>query len=1399
MGCRSHAQRSRLVELGRRPLSDSVCIAREVEKIRIVVTATLEELSGTTKLTEWTPSGRVPAGFAARAVILGRDEGQLALEVVVLGASPSASMSREALGALHASRLGRRVTPVVVAAERDGQTWLFGPNAQAAAVGPLPTDQAQRMLQSALDEPSGIAARHRLAAIYSAIEGTQPSAGGDHLPGIANGGLFATHELRYGVRQRPDWSSACETAGALLPLRRDALIEALGYTAQQAAAHALILTVEGVVPRAVAVLLDEEESFDGDSHRFSVSPVAYAVSIAQKHELPWVLVLRGSQLRLYPARAELGVGRKGLAETYFEVDLALVTEETAGYLSLVFSATALGDGGTTAEILASSAQYAVALGERLRFQVYDQIVPRLSLAIAAQLPALGHELDRTGLDLAYRLTLRVFFRLLFQAYAEDRKLLPFGENPRYDRNALNTLAHDLVEHPDETFDPESTTLWDDLTQVWRVIDKGDKAWSVPPYNGGLFGSDPELAPEGALLERIGVANDVMGPVLRAMLVDTDPENVTGAIDFRSLSVREFGSIYEGLLESNLAVADTDLVLDDKDTWVPAGEGESLDPERSAPRGSVYFHNTSGQRKGTGSYFTPSFVVEHLLEGALDPTLDEHLARVKKLLDEGDQAGAADLFFDFRVADLAMGSGHFLTAAIDHLETAMAAFLADNPIPGVTNELRHLETAARDAAGPDAPDPEPSSLLRRQIARRCVYGLDINPIAVELARVSIWIHTFVRGLPMSSLDHALVCADSLTGVATVAEAVEALDPTSSTGQMSIFGPAITETLEDAKVLLADAAAASEATKAQALQSTEAAIAARQAALPAKLLFDAVVAARLGLLHPNLLADPEQLRSSAAESETAAAVHAAAPAYFPYHFPEVFLRDNPGFDVVVGNPPWEKLKVEEHSWWNLRFPGLQRGASQTEKNALIAQYRRERPDLTAEFEATQDRVRATAALVSAGPFHGIGATDIDLMAAFAWRYAHTVRSLGSIGVVLPRTAFAGSAGEQWRRHLLASGDIVDLTVLLNAKHWVFEAVHPQMAISLLAFRAGGSTPHTVTLRGPFASLQEFASAANREPPVATFSVTDVERWSGTAAFPLLPDAASLPVFALMRTHPDLGTADGEWTFRPLTELHTTKDKKFYDFNLDDPDPSHTLAVWTGRTFNLWGPEVGTPYAWADPEVVVPFLDERRRSQSRVRSSAFSEMSIEWLGDSRTLPVKHPRIVFRDVTKWDNARTMLCVLAPPDVTLVHKAPYLLKMVGDASDEAYLLAVLSSIPFDWYARRFVELTMSYSLLNSFPVPRPIRTDRRRVRVVEISGRLAAVDDRFDEWAAALDVPVASVTDASTKDDMIAELDALVASLYGLSSEQVEHVFATFHRGWDYGPRLEKVLGFFDALDATE
>ena len=470
-------------------------------------------LNGKSKIAWVRPDG-CPAGFETFEVVVGNsDTGGMALEIAIAKWSKNEPPTREALTRLHTLRTNKRATPVVLIIEFDsGGTLVFGPNTASAPVGPLPIEQTQRVVQAALDEPTVIAARNRLAGLVQSIDSTS-------MPGVKNSGLFANHELRVGVPQRADWGAACSASIPMLPLKGKELIEKLGFQAGQFGAHALLLTGAGPKAEAIAVLLNEREAFDADSPRFTVSPVAYGLNMAEKQGVPWLIMVRGSQIRLYSSRKDFGVGRKGLAETFFEVDLPQLTASNSGYLQLIFSAKALAEGGTTYEILKSSSQYAVALGERLRDKVYEEIIPELSVSVADALVDNGYEMDAVGLDLAYQLTLRVFFRMLFQVYAEDRKLLPYGENTKYDRNAIKTVAKDLAENPEQIFDENSTSLWDDLAQVWRVIDSGDKAWGVPAYNGGLFASDSELSEHGAILKDVHITNDVMGPVLRALLLD----------------------------------------------------------------------------------------------------------------------------------------------------------------------------------------------------------------------------------------------------------------------------------------------------------------------------------------------------------------------------------------------------------------------------------------------------------------------------------------------------------------------------------------------------------------------------------------------------------------------------------------------------------------------------------------------------------------------------------------------------------------------------------------------------------------------------------------------------------------------------------------------------------------
>jgi hypothetical protein len=153
--------------------------------------------------------------------------------------------------------------------------------------------------------------------------------------------------------------------------------------------------------------------------------------------------------------------------------------------------------------------------------------------------------------------------------------------------------------------------------------------------------------------------------------------------------------------------------------------------------------------------------------------------------------------------------------------------------------------------------------------------------------------------------------------------------------------------------------------------------------------------------------------------------------------------------------------------------------------------------------------------------------------------------------------------------------------------------------------------------------------------------------------------------------------------------------------------------------------------------------------------------------------------------------CALVPANVFLVNQAPYLLWPRGDERDQAFLLGVLSSLVLDWYARRFVETHLNFFLFNPLPMPRPERSSRDWQRVVHLAGRLAAVDDRFDEWAEKVGVECGPLR-ADDKQDYLHELDSIVVHLYGLTEKQLVHLFETFHKSWDHSPRLEATLRHF-------
>ena len=1076
-------------------------------------TAGSQILSDTGDLSEyrsnWTAGGELPDGYVK--LTLFTQPVPNGLEVAVV---ESAKASRKSeLEEIWRKRKGGRASPVLVVAVPAGAVAVPPTNLQFTLCGlekqtstiyqTLPPEQVQILLANAL-----AASDHHSATNYltSKLQQLQD------IPGLRNQGLLATHELEHGVPKRPDWDTATRKALEILQERDESLLTSLGFSIKPHNERINILTA-GNRQTAVAVSLRRDEPFDLRSSQhslFEISPVATAAQVAERHNLKWMILTRGPEIRLYSSKTEVGVGSGTREEKYLELDLELLPQKQAGYLHLLFSADALSEDGSLHETVSNSSQFATELAARLRDRVYDKTVPQLAEAVARQISGDPSEKSLEG---AYEQVMHILFRLLFVAYGEAKDLLPLRANPQYQHHSLTEIAKlmlDARKNDQPPWDNTQTTLWPNVVQIWEAIDKGNSAWGVPAYNGGLFSTDPNASPPGAAIARmLPLTDQEFGPALEALLIDKTPDGGPGLVDFRSLSVREFGTIYEGLLESRFSAAPTDLTLNKKNLFVPAEQGDMVE----VPEGGVYFHNRSGARKSSGSYFTKAFAVNHLIGHALVPALENHTERLDELLESDGPEAAAKAFFEFRCADIAMGSGHFLTAALDKIVEVLSKYMDEHQLPQITQELDSLRAASEEAIGDTSLSESITyeALLRRQVARRCIYGVDKHAVAVELAQVALWIHTFIPGLPLSNLARNLVCGDSLTGVGSVDEVVQELEPDHSPDKPSLYRQQIEGHLNAGKDAHEKMAANPEATIEDVEESRQLSAEMAEKVLIATMQFDLVSASRAGVIDIEGF-DEDTIKANHSRKEVQDALDWLRPAHFPALFLEVFWGDDPGFDCLLGNPPWEKVKVDSHAWWCQHLPKV-RGLSVGKMNQAIENYALERADLQQQYEDAIAEKNRYSSVLKKGVFD-LGSGDTDLFQAFAWRFWQLSKEGGTCGVVLPRTALQGKGSTPWRQAVIRNGTFSDVTVLVNNAAWVFDDVHHSYSIALASIEKSGLTGGGLRLSGPH---YNYGSYSNREISIVEVAVSEFQTWSDSMAFPNIPSSQALATFRKLRLHP------------------------------------------------------------------------------------------------------------------------------------------------------------------------------------------------------------------------------------------------------------------------------------------
>jgi hypothetical protein len=1193
------------------------------------------------------------------------------------------------------------------------------------ALGPLSADGPLRLVASddllrVLERLPALPRLHAVRELAEELDRLDRTG----VSGLQVKGLGTEHLFKERLRGSTRWPRL-EGLAAGLPAEWRALLEALGYELERLPVRGFVLRHEGRRVAIVRPLADPAAFAKLDPE--GRPPEGVLIADCVNEQVPYGLLVSGGRLRLFDAKPASG----SAVARYLELDAAALTDEDRPLLGLLAPEYLAEDG--FAGLMREARDFGSKMRERIDKAIRQDVLPVLGRE-------LGRWAEREGIDVTddrrraelEAAALTFVFRALFLLYAESAGHLPMSHEA-YRPHSLTQIVREAHE-TERQLGARSTALWSRIQLLVRTLREGNPAWIVPAYNGALFAADGF---EGAaVLERAAIPDAALGPALAALGID--PETQTG-FDFSGLEIGHLGHIYEGLLSLRLSVADRAYRYDARRDRYVAADGEAeIEP------GDLLWLTDEGGRKGGGVYYTPEALVRHLVRRGVVPAFEAHLERVGELA-RTDPEAAARRLFEFRVLDPACGSAHFLVAVVDELADLVAQFLGRTPLPAVRRELDDLRAGAGETYGIGIEDV---ALLRRLVLKRCVYGVDLSPMGAEIAKISLWLASFVPGLALSYLDHNIKVGNSLIGVA---------------GESGFFGFALdkfTQAIEGAKKASAELLAIQDRTPDEVDASAAAERRVREAVAEARTLADLWVAEPLGLEGARDLIWNHEGFGTLSFAETAATASELVEGFrgfhWPLEFPEVHAAG--GFDGVVGNPPWEEITVEELAFYARYQPGLRALAGEARKEAVDALKHR-RPDLAERLTAERTRVATLKAYFYGKTGYERGSGDPDLYKYFCQRYPQVVADRGSLAVVLPRSAFSTQGSADFRSWLTRECRVIRLDFLLNNRRWMFDT-HPQYTVALLVAEAappsnGGSFEVAGVASSSHAFEQQSSSPGLLLRQAALGPLLEV---------PLLPSAEAADLLARLRAQSAPFPHGGaRWQCFPTRELHETDDRELWE------SATEGRPLWKGESFDQFDPHGRE--ARACP-VTAEAVERARRPRAGSESILASELKPAVRRAAAEEEAVRARVAFRDVTNRTNSRTVVAALVPPETFLLNSAPYLVFFDADDLDRASCLAVMNSLSFDWQARRFVETHLNYFVLEGLRVP--TLDDETYEAIARAAARLSCPDDRFADFAEATGVEVGPL-EPHERDRLRAEIDALVARAWGLDAADLETIFADF------------------------
>ncbi|BCZ17213.1 restriction endonuclease [Helicobacter sp. NHP19-003] len=926
--------------------------------------------------------------------------------------------------------------------------------------------------------------------------------------------------------------------------------------------------------------------------------------------------------------------------------------------------------------------------------------------------ALHAKNQEAPLDLIYENTLYFIFRLLFIGYFED-KYGTLLKAKRKDFKKYLSLERILQLSADQ--DPTSYGGMGELETLFKIYDKGNANYKMPVFNGGLFDSS-----KTALFDTGQILSDKeLHQILAQLLYFGDEKR-----NYTNLGVAQLGRVYEKLLEFKFAIAT-------QDTYLSTEQNATFTPTKPTKgnfttykKGALYFKNNNNSRKASGSYYTPQDITRHLVKKALKDLNAQNLE-------------------SFKVLDNACGSGAFLVEALNQA-SKMAREFTFTPTFKKAFDAERAKIKAIAKTYLEGYEPDDDDILKRLLLKKMIYGVDKNPFSVELAKLSLWIDSFIFGTPLSFLEHHIKCGDALMGCS-----VKEFLAWAQKGGANLFNSSFRQELETLQADLGKLADIKD-TDQDEIQESKALYAQIKPNLdklnlylnfytatqlvkarndPQELKFwkenaEGLEGINLELLlppqertDPKLKQDPDTYAKLRQKVQTLATEFR----FFNYdlEFADALQAQTlfaSGFHAIITNPPWEKTKFDEAQFFAPLIDNYRRLSPQ-EKRLAQENAKAKDTSLQAQLEKEQAHAKTLSEHYKARYPLNKGAGDSNLFRFFVERDLGLFS--GRLCLVVPAALMLEEGSLALREHLLTHHSLESFESFENRQK-IFKEVDSRFKFALLCLKATPPSPkHQINARFYCTHLKELEHPALEIPQQSVLnspkkSIKEIHTQEDlTILGHLEAGFARLEAGWLdfrreldMTNDNDLFTPIGEKWF---THAHTglpykDEPKKARGAKATPPqtptDQLETFLLLEGKHIHQFNANFANPRY----EVLKSALETRLESKEQARAKKAG-----YTGET-THEHRYFRLGYRGIARDTDERSLIVSLLPAHCTagnsIYVSVPY--RYTSEGIQETpllqtlFALGVLNSLVIDYYLRHLTQININKFYMLQLPMPQP-------------------------------------------------------------------------------------------------